>query len=142
MIQPLLTSQCNFGRMTEVVIDEAQFLGRIAKIRVRFASELSAKIDVTAIALQNLAGNGPDAIDAVATAYRLFHNVCGIGSTIGFDATGRMARALDAILVCPFRERRGLSADELTRLEEGLISLRIAALAEMQATIANGDLAT
>jgi hypothetical protein len=113
-------------------MNESEFAERIATVRVRFASKLADKIHATDAALQHLAGGGSDAIDAVATVYRRFHDVCGIGATIGFEATGRSARNLDAILIGPFREHRGLSCDELIKLEEELAALRIAARTDTQ----------
>jgi hypothetical protein len=114
--------------------DEALFTERLARIRARFASKLAAKIRDTDAALPRLSGDGSDAIEAVAVAYRRFHEVCGIGATIGFQATGQSARGLEGILIGPFRDHRGLSTDELASLKQGLDSLRIAAQTEMQST--------
>jgi hypothetical protein len=114
--------------------DEALFTKRMAAIRARFASKLAEKIRETDAALPRFGGDGSDAIDAVAIAYRRFHDVCGIGSTIGFQATGQSARSLEGILSGPFRDHRGLSTDELAGLKQGLESLRIAAETEMQST--------
>jgi hypothetical protein len=122
-------------------MDESQFVDRIAKIRARFAAKLVDKIEATDTALQHLASEDSGAVDAVATAYRRFHDVCGIGSTIGFEATGRSARILDAILVGPFQEHRGLSGDELVKLKEGLEALRISARTEMQLKDTHRELA-
>jgi len=110
---------------------ESDFAERIAKIRARFAAKLADNIHETDVALPHLTGGGSDAVDAVAAAYRRFHDVCGIGATIGFEATGRVARTIDSLLIGPFRGRRALSGDELAKLTEGLESLRIAARAEM-----------
>jgi len=110
---------------------ESDFAASIAKIRARFAAKLTDKIQQADAALPHLMGDGSKAVDAVATAYRQFHDVCGIGATIGFEATGQAARVIDAILIGPFREKRGLSADELARLTEGIVSLRSAAQTEM-----------
>jgi len=112
-------------------MDESEFAERIAKIRARFISKLADKIQETDAALPHLAGEGGGA-DAVAATYRRFHDMIGIGSTIGFEATGHAARAIDAILVEPYRERRALSDDEVAKLVEGLKALRIVARTEMQ----------
>jgi hypothetical protein len=114
--------------------DQALFTKRTAGIRARFASQLAGKISATSAALPCLGGDGSDAIDAVALAYRRFHDVCGMGSTIGFQATGRSARSLEGILIGAFRDHRGLSTEELAGLKQGLESLRIAAQTEMQST--------
>lgn len=109
---------------------EAQFAARIDGIRARFALKLARNIQQTDAALRRMTGDGNDAVEAIATAYRWFHDAIGICTTIGFEATGRLARSCDAILSEPFRNQRGLSADELAQLTESLESLRITALAE------------
>jgi hypothetical protein len=109
---------------------EADFAERLSTIRARFAAKLNGKIEKADAALPYLSGDGSDAADAVATAYRLFHDICGIGATIGFERTGRAASRIDAVLIGPFRARRGLSADELTKLTKRLACLRIVARAE------------
>jgi hypothetical protein len=109
---------------------EAQFAARIDRIRARFALKLARNIQQTDAALRRMTGDGNDAVEAIATAYRWFHDAIGICATIGFEATGRLARSCDAILGEPFRNQRGLSPDELAQLTESLESLRITALAE------------
>lgn len=113
-------------------MDESEFAERIAKIRARFISKLADKIQETDAALPHLAGDGGNAAEAVAATYRRFHDMIGIGSTIGFEATGQAARAIDAILAEPYRQHRSLSDDELAKLAEGLKALRIVARTEMQ----------
>jgi hypothetical protein len=113
---------------------QSDFAERIAMIRARFAAKLADRIQETNAALPHLAGDGRNAVNEVATAYRRFHDICGIGATIGFEATGQAARAIDAILIGPFREQRALSGDELVKLTEGLVSLRTAARTEMSST--------
>src|ERR1700677_3618195 len=95
------------------ILDDLEFTKRIAKIRARFASKLVEKIQATDAALTHLAGDGNDAVEAVATTYRRFHDMYGISATVGFQETGLAARTLDAVLVGPFRDRRGLRDDEL-----------------------------
>jgi hypothetical protein len=109
---------------------EAQFASRIDMIRARFALKLADRIQQTDAALSQMADGRSHAVDAVATAYRWFHDVSGIGPTLGFETTGREARNCADILVNPFRTRRGLSPDELASLTHGLESVRIAALRE------------
>jgi len=120
---------------------ESEFVERMAKLRERFASKLAGKIQETEAAAGHLAGGGIDAVDAVAAAYRRFHDICGIGPTIGFKATGQAARTLDGLLIGPFRDHRGLSADELAKLKEGLELLRSAARIEIQSAESNQELA-
>jgi chemotaxis protein histidine kinase CheA len=109
---------------------ESDFVERIAQIRARFVTKLTNNIQETDAALSRLTGDASDAVDAVAIVYRRFHDICGTAATIGFEATGEAARTIDAILIGPFREQRVLSRDELTKLTEGLVSLRIAARTE------------
>jgi hypothetical protein len=113
---------------------EAQFAARIDGIRARFALKLARNIQQTDAALRRMTGDGNDAVEAITTAYRWFHDAVGICATIGFEATGRLARSCDAILVEPFRNQRGLSPDELAQLTKSLKSLRITALAETAST--------
>jgi len=121
----------NDGQIHEAVV-EANFAERMVKVRARFASKLFIRIAQANDALPRMTGNGSDAIVAVADAYREFHDVCGIAPTIGFEATGQLARHCDAVLVTPFRDQRGLSENELALLTEKIEALRTGALAEMQ----------
>ena len=100
-------------------LSEILFENRIAKVRMRFITKLAETMRVTSD-LPRLAGDGSAAVEAVATTYHLFHDMAGIGSTIGFEATGQAARTLDTLLMGPFRDQRGLRGDEVTRLKDGL----------------------
>ena len=120
---------------------EAQFALRIDKIRARFALRLAGKIQETDAALSRMVGGGSDAVEAVAVAYRWFHDVSGTGLTLGFKMTGQEASNCAAILVDPFRSGRGLSPDELASLTITLEALRIAALQEVQSSESNQRLA-
>jgi hypothetical protein len=114
-------------------LDAPQFAERMSQIRARFAAKLTARIDETDAVLPLLAGAGETAVEAVSTVYRRFHEVCGIGSAIGFDETGWRARRLvDDVLVGPFRGRRGLSEGEMAKMREGLEAFRVAARIDMQ----------
>ncbi len=116
-------------------MDAEQFAERMAQIRARFAAKLNNKIEDTDAALTVAVGDGRKAVDAVATIYRRFHEVCGIGPTIGFNQTGRVARTIvDEVLVTPFRSERGFTANEAARLKEGLEAFRIAARVDMKST--------
>jgi tetraacyldisaccharide-1-P 4'-kinase len=122
-------------------MDQSRFTERMARIRARFAAKLADKIQQTDAALPHLVGDESDAVEAVAAAYCQFHDVCGIGETVGFEATGRLARNVTAILVGPFRDHRGLSRDELAKLKEALESLRIIARVEMRSMDSDRELA-
>lgn len=118
------------GEDTGPDTDDPRFVNQISWIRARFVQKLVDEIDATVAALTVLAGDDTAALAAVDAAYRRFHDISGIGATIGFQATGRAARILDAILAVPFRELRGLSGRETAKLSEGLDSLRAAARTE------------
>jgi hypothetical protein len=109
---------------------ESEFAARIDKIRARFALRLADNIQQTVVALPRMAGDDGDAVAVVARAYRWFHDITGMGSTVGYEATGRHGGVCAAILAGPFRAQRGLSPDELTLLTDGLEALRIEALRE------------
>ena len=113
-------------------MNDSEFLESIAKSRVSFLAMLADKIRETDAALVHLGGNSKYSICAVEDAYRRFHDLCGISSTLGLDATGRVARTIDAILSVPFRARRGLSQDELRKLNGGLRFLNLIACNEMR----------
>ena len=126
---------CDFESMSDdddhEKATEAHFAQRVGKLRARFPAKLFDKIAQANAALPQMRGDGIDAIDAVATTYRQFHDVCGIAPIIGFPATGELARLCDIILVTPFRDQRGLSAIELSALTDSIESLRVGALTEM-----------
>ena len=112
--------------------NERQFEARIDVARKRFAARFAARMQETAAELSRMTGDGAASADIVANAYRRLHEICGIASAIGFEATGRSARSCDTLLAGPYRAQRGLSAAELAQLTELLDSLRLAAQAEMQ----------
>ncbi len=112
-----------------------EFVERMAKIRARFATKLAHKLDEAEAELSILASGGNAAALAAAETYRRFHDVCGVGPTIGFNETGRIARKLvDQVLVGAFRENRGLNKDEIAELKEGFDAFRIAAWADMHSS--------
>jgi hypothetical protein len=123
-------------------MSESAFAERIAAVRGRFIAKFADKMLETDAALPDLAGDEASAASAVEATYRRFHDMCGIGPTIGFDAIGQSARVLDAILIAPFRSRRGLSSDELVRFKEGFETLRTTWRVEMETIAVNGESAT
>jgi chemotaxis protein histidine kinase CheA len=114
------------------MVDDLEFSQRMAQIRARFATKLSDRIDDMEATIVGLAEGQSGAVPAVAEAYRRFHEICGIGPTIGFAATADVARRLEALLIAPFRDGRGLSAGELAQFSADLAALRTAAQAETQ----------
>jgi hypothetical protein len=108
------------------------FLERLASVRQRFSSRLEGRLAEIDAALPELTGDGGAVAAAVYTAHRRVHDLCGIGPTLGFNATGTAARVCERILLEPSRGERGLTEQELARLKEGLAALRAAAQNEIQ----------
>jgi hypothetical protein len=108
------------------------FSERMARIQKRFASKLAAKIEETDACLSDLAGDGSTTIDSVKAAYLRFHEMAGIGPTIGFEETGRVAQVLDTVLLDAYRAGRGLMPQEMTKAKDGLVALRAAAQADLK----------
>ena len=111
-----------------------QFTERLAIVHTRFAANLNRKLDNLDRALPQLSGERPAAIEALATAHRNVHALCGIGPTVGFVATGQAARLVERILIQPLRAKRGLTDSEVVRVRDGLRALRAAARNEMPIT--------
>ena len=116
-----------------------QFTERLAKIRTRFAANLDRKIDTLDHALPQLSGNGAGVLEVLETAHRSVHEMCGIGPTVGFVATGQAARSVERILLLPLRAKRGLTDSEVANVRDGLSTLRTAAQAEIQSTTSIGQ---
>ena len=119
---------------------ETDFAQRMGKLRTRFASKLFIRIARATDALPRMSGDGSDAVVAVTDVYREFHDVCGIAPTIGFAATGQLARQCDAILVSPFSEQRALFENERVMLTEKIEALRLGALAEIKIVTPKAEL--
>ena len=113
---------------------ETEFAARIDRIRARVVLKVAEKIQEIDATMSLMTDDGDTAVDAVASAYRWLHDVSGIGSIIGFEATGRQARLCADVLVSSFRAQRGLSSDELALLAGGFETFRIVALSETHFT--------
>jgi chemotaxis protein histidine kinase CheA len=109
-----------------------QFEERLAKVRLRFASTLQAKITDINEALPHLLRQEAPAMQKLADVYRQVHELCGIAPTLGFVATGKAARNAEVILLLPFRSKRGLTADEGENVQKALEALGAAAQSELQ----------
>lgn len=107
------------------------FLERLAGLRQRFCAKLAGRLAEIDDALPELTGEGRAVAAAVYTAHRKVHDLCGIGPTLGFAATGSAARVCERILLEPSRGERGLTEQELARLKDGLAALRAAAESEI-----------
>lgn len=106
------------------------FAERFAAVRDRFAAKLTARIDEIEAGMPQL--GGAEARETLARIHRRAHDLCGIGPTMGFVATGRAARAVEQTLLPPLKAERALTTDELARLREEMSALRSAAQAETQ----------
>jgi hypothetical protein len=114
------------------------FTERLARVRQRFAASLQSKIEETYAALPKLCGDAPDITNTLGDAYRRIHGIVGVGPSVGFVATGRAAKAVEKVLVGPYRATRGLAADEADALEKALHVLREAAQLELQSNDTDG----
>jgi chemotaxis protein histidine kinase CheA len=113
------------------IVQPDQFQERLEVVRRRFASSLEGKIKDTYADLPSLSGDDANAFDAVSSAYRRIHGICGIGRAVGFAATGRAAKDVEEALLAAYRGHRGLAAEELARLQATLGVLADAAQAEL-----------
>jgi hypothetical protein len=116
---------------------ETEFVARIDRIRARVVLKLAEKIREIDATMSLMAGDGDDAVDAVASAYRWFHDVSGIGPIVGFEATGQHARSCAAVLIGSFRAQRGLSPVEWALLTSDFETFRIVAQNETHFTELN-----
>ena len=113
---------------------EEDFAERLNGVRKRFAAKLAGRIAEIDAALSAMVGEGSEVNAAVYAAHRKVHDLCGIGPTLGFEATGKAARVCEKILLQPSRGQRGLNEQEMAHLKEGLVALRAAAQTDMQTT--------
>jgi HPt (histidine-containing phosphotransfer) domain-containing protein len=104
------------------------FAERFAAVRARFAAKLDSRIDEIEATIPELAGGC--ASEPLARAHRRAHDLCGVGPTMGFVATGHAARAIEQVMLGALKANRPLSADELTKVSDGVAALRVAACAE------------
>ena len=104
------------------------FAERFAAVRQRFASKLDSRIEEIEAAVPELGGG--QAFDVIARVHRRAHDLCGIGPTMGFVATGKAARTVEQMLLAPLKAGRALTADEVGRLRQEIAVLRSAARAE------------
>jgi len=108
------------------------FQDRLTRVRDRFATSLTAKIDDTCAAIPHLSALDPGAAATVEDAFRSVHGMVGVGPTVGFPATGQAARDVADVLRQPRQDKRGLTADEISRLTKTLQTLREAAARELR----------
>jgi hypothetical protein len=105
------------------------FAERFAAVRQRFAAKLDSRIDEIEATVPRLGREG--ALDALELAHRRVHDLCGVGPTMGFVATGTAARSIEQMLLAALKAQRLLNDDELARLRDGIVALRSAATTEV-----------
>jgi len=115
------------------------FADRLARVRHRFVSTLAGKIDDTYAALPNLSQIAPAASAAVSEAYSRMHGLVGIGPAVGFPGTGRAAHDVEDVLRSPYRDGRGLTAEEIATLTDSLQALREIASRELRSLHPAGE---
>jgi chemotaxis protein histidine kinase CheA len=106
------------------------FAERFAAVRQRFAAKLDARIDEIEAAVPELDREG--AQEKLAHAHRRAHDLCGVGPTMGFVATGKAARSIEQVLLAAIKAGRMLSGEEVARVRDGIALLRSAAGQETQ----------
>jgi HPt (histidine-containing phosphotransfer) domain-containing protein len=108
------------------------FADRLARVRRRFVPTLQGRIDDTDASIPKLGRSTAGVALAVGEAYRCMHGIVGVGPTVGFPATGRVAHDFEDFLRPAQNQRRGFSDDEISTLRERLLDLRAAVAREMQ----------
>ena len=108
------------------------FMDRFVRVRHRFATSVTGKIDQACATVSDLSASETAAATAVDEAYRCVHGIVGVGPTVGFLATGHAAREVENVLRSPRQERRGLTADEIVLLTKALQTLRETAARDLQ----------
>jgi chemotaxis protein histidine kinase CheA len=104
------------------------FAERFAAVRQRFAAKLDARIDEIEATLPELGLGGSR--DKLAHAHRRAHDLCGVGPTMGFVATGQAARSIERVMLAAVKSNRALTDDEVAQVRDGIARLRSAASAE------------
>jgi chemotaxis protein histidine kinase CheA len=107
-----------------------QFIERIAAVRQRFIAKLDGRIGQIESAIAEPARAG--SMDRLAQAHRHAHDLCGVGPTMGFVATGQAARQVEQLLLVALKAERMLSEAEVALVTENIARLRSAARSEAQ----------
>jgi len=109
-----------------------EFAERLIRVRNRFASALTGKIEDSFAAIPKLSSDDNASIEAIVVTHRRLHEMCGIAPTLGFEATGKAARAAESVVRVPAKTRRPLTPDEVESFKSELVGLRAAAQSELQ----------
>ena len=109
-----------------------QFEIRLARVRHRFATTLESKIEDAVVSANRMSRSNDGAIKYISESYRNLHGFCGIGPTVGFNATGEAARTAEVTLLQAYRDSRRLTEKEVLSLKKALEHLRVAAASELR----------
>jgi hypothetical protein len=104
------------------------FADRLAAVRRRFMAKLDGRLDELEAAVPEL--TEAVSIEVLARVHRRAHDLCGVGPTMGFVATGKAARTVEQLLLAPLKAGRTLTGDELAQLRHDIAVLRSVATAE------------
>ena len=110
-----------------------EFAERLARIRKRFATTLTEKVDDSFACVPKLMDKNDDAVETLVVTHRKLHEICGIAPSIGFSATGLAARAAETVLRKAATAKRSLTDEEVTAFIVELGCLRAAAQFDLQA---------
>jgi len=91
------------------------FAKRFAAVRERFAAKLDARVQEIETTIPVLARGA--AGKTLARAHRRAHDLCGVGPTMGFVATGKAARAIEQVMLAPVTQRPPPICDSLQSLQ-------------------------
>jgi hypothetical protein len=126
-IQRATVMRASRGVLEDVVMSDL-FVDRIAAVRRRFAAQIDSRIDGIEAAMLRV---GDDDLDILAQAHRDAHHLCGVGATLGFVGTGKVARSIEQILLAAVKAGRALTEDEVPCVRAGISLLRSTASVEL-----------
>ena len=109
-----------------------EFTLRLSRVRERFATSLTGKVDDSFACLPKLSDKDASAIETIIAMHRRFHEMCGIAPSVGLPATGKAARAAEAVLRGPAKFRRSLTTAEVASFTTELDGLRAATQSDLQ----------
>jgi hypothetical protein len=111
------------------------FEQRLSRVRHRFASTLEGKINDVFLELPLLTSEND--ILAIEVIYSRIHGICGVGPSVGFVQTGRVAREAESVLLEAYHTHRSLTDSELASFKKKLTILRDTADSELRSSYAN-----
>jgi hypothetical protein len=113
-----------------------EFTKRLARIRERFASTLSSKVDDSFASLSHF--SDATGVETIIVTHRRLHEMCGIAPSVGFPATGKAARSAESVLRDPAKFKRLLTPAETLAFTAELNGLRRAAQFDLQSGTGQG----